>query len=115
MNKNKLLPLAISFLLAFNLSVVKADDVVRGTTNNETLNGYRSFELGEAILLFMPDKNMESVNWDFRSDAPAIWLTDAYTTTGDYGKGAEVAFRKGLIRINVDGIQSTILKKQKKN
>jgi hypothetical protein len=115
MNKNKLLPLAIlvvSFLSTFNLSVVKADDAIRGTTNNETLNGYRSFELGEAILLFMPNKN-EPVNWDFRSDAPVIWLTEGYTETGSYEKFTEKAFRKGSMRINVDGVQSTILRKTK--
>jgi hypothetical protein len=115
MNKNKLLLLAIlvvSFLSAFGLSVVKAEDVIRGTTNNETLNGYRSFELGEAILLFMPNKN-ESVNWDYRIDSPAIWLTEGYTETGNYEKFTEKAFRKGLMRINVDGVQSTILRKTK--
>jgi hypothetical protein len=115
MNKNKLLPLAIlvvSFLSTFSLSVVKADDAVRGTTNNETLNGYRSFELGEAILLFMPNKN-ESVNWDYRIDSPIIWLTEGYTETGNYEKFTEKAFRKGLMRINVDGIKSTILRKNK--
>jgi hypothetical protein len=112
MNKNKLLPLTIliiSFLSAFS---VKADDMVRGTTNNETLNGYRSFELGEAILLFMPNKN-ESVNWDYRIDSPVIWLTEGYTETGNYEKFTEKAFRKGLMRINVDGIKSTILRKNK--
>ena len=41
-------------------SAVKPAEIIRGTTNNETLNGYRSFELGEAILLFMPDKNMDA-------------------------------------------------------
>jgi hypothetical protein len=114
MNKNKLLPMAIlvvSFLSAFGLSVVKAEDVIRGTTNNETLNGYRSFELGEAILLFMPDKNMESVGWDYRIDAPVIWLTDGYTAEDSRYK--EEAFRKGLIRINVEGVKSTILRKTK--
>jgi antitoxin component YwqK of YwqJK toxin-antitoxin module len=80
-----------------------------GTTNNSKLNSYRSMELGTAILLFMPDKSMEHVGWDYRLDAPVIWLTDGYAYENNTGE----AFRKGLMRINVDGVHSTILKKAK--
>jgi len=83
--------------------------LVRGTTNNETLNNYRSFELGEAILLLMPDKNTETelMNWDYRSEAPIVWMTDGYKTElNGYG-------RDGLIRVNVQGVESRILRKKK--
>lgn len=88
--------------------------LVRGTTNNETLNNYRSFELGEAILLLMPDKNIETepMNWDYRSEAPIVWMTDGYKTELN-GYGKEVSFREGLMRINVQGIESRILRKKK--
>lgn len=118
MNKNKLLPLALlsaSFLSACGMpnSTVKPTERIRGTTNNETINGYRSFELGEAILLFMPDKNMEYISWDFRADAPIEWMTNGYKTEKADSKGEAESFREGLMRINVQGIESHILRKKK--
>ncbi len=90
-------------------SAVKPAEIIRGTTNNETLNGYRSFELGEAILLFMPDKNMDSISWDYRLDSPISWLTDGFK------KEEKTKFfrRHGLMRINVMGTPASVLKKTK--
>jgi len=118
MNKNRFFPFTLLSILLLSAcggvsdTVVKPVEIIRGTTNNETLNSYRSFELGEAILLFMPDKKTESVGWDFRSDASIVWATSGYETR-KISKNEEFSFREGLLRINVLGVQSKILRKTK--
>jgi hypothetical protein len=108
--KKLILGLAISL---FSIAVQSTEmNSSRGTTNNKTLNSYRSFELGEAIFLLMPDKNMERIGWDFRSNAPVLWTTDGYNTEIDYSD-REISFRDGLIRVNVKGTKSYILRKKK--
>lgn len=67
-----------------------------------------SMELGEAVLMFMPPNNMQFVEWMFQSNSPKInWLDDAYKTN----KEGSYSSRTGLMRVNVDSVKSTILKK----
>lgn len=71
-------------------------------------------ELGSAALLFMPDYGTaQSITWDFRNHAPhIIWLTPGYKTEKK-GEGRVGANRVGLLRVNVRGEPSTVLKQKK--
>ncbi|MDO8754134.1 MAG: hypothetical protein Q7J80_09610 [Anaerolineales bacterium] len=71
-----------------------------------------SIELGQALLLFMPDEASKFVGWDFRSEAQIVWLSDGYETRKDE-KTQNTSVRHGLMRINVNGKKSTVLKKKK--
>lgn len=72
----------------------------------------RSLELGEAILLLMPEKSSKGIDWDFRADAPIIWVTDGYKEE-TRENGDTVSFREGLIRVHVQGKKAHVLKKNK--
>ena len=64
-------------------------------------------ELGDAVLFLVPDSNAK-VFWDWRSNAKEIiWLDNGYKEN----KG--VSSRRGLMRINVLGIHSTVLRQTK--
>jgi hypothetical protein len=63
-------------------------------------------ELGQAILSFMPNENDGDINWNFRSNSKNIaWLDSPYVQNEDG------VTRTGLMRINVEGETSKILKK----
>lgn len=72
----------------------------------------KSLELGEAVLLFMPDNASEPIPWDFRVDAPVVWLTDGYKEDA-MPNGETFSHRDGLMRIHVQGTRSHILKNQR--
>lgn len=71
-----------------------------------------SIELGQAILLFMPDEGSRYVGWDFRSEAQVAWLSEGYEAKKD-DKAQTTSVRHGLLRVNVNGKKSTVLKKRK--
>ena len=74
-----------------------------------TAQSLKPMELGEAILLLMPDKGANSVSWDHRAASNIQWLTEGWQS---YPKVNSI-FRDGLMRIHVKGKTSTVLKKQK--
>ena len=74
-----------------------------------TAQSLKPMELGEAILLLMPDKGANSVKWDHRAASNIQWLTEGWQS---YEIGTTI-FRDGLMRIHVKGKVSTVLKKQK--
>jgi hypothetical protein len=69
-----------------------------------------SLELGELIFFLMPSKDSNFIDWGYLSNTKIIWQDDTYKTTntpqGTYNS------RVGLVRANVMGNISTILKKQ---
>ncbi len=75
----------------------------------ESAKSLNSLNLGEAILLFMPDKN-QVANWNFRSNEEnVLWLDESYL--GNFEDGFT---RTGLIRINILGKTSKVLKNKNK-
>lgn len=68
----------------------------------------KSIELGQAILMFMPPSETNQIDWSYQSTAGIIWLDDTYESAKDSSSN----FRTGFMRINVEGIKSTILKKE---
>ena len=69
-----------------------------------------SLELGEVMLFLMPTKDINFIDWGYLSNTKILWLDDSYKSTntpqGTYNS------RNGLIRVNVMGNVSTVLKKQ---
>ena len=64
--------------------------------------------VGKAIHMFMPDVGLKHIDWAYLNKSDAIqWLDDTYKSNPD----GTLNFRTGLMRINVDGTKSTILKK----
>lgn len=76
-----------------------------------TVKNLKMYELGNAILLFMPDKNQNKVDWSYRANSPIYWIDDNYSAVTK-NDGAIQYLRSGLMRINVKGNVSTFLKKQ---
>ncbi|MGY1489617.1 hypothetical protein ACW4YW_09405 [Methylobacillus pratensis] len=64
-------------------------------------------ELGNAILLLMPDEKTEQISWDHQASGPIVWLTDGFKTEGEH------SYRKGLLQINVLGKPSYVLLRKK--
>ena len=65
-------------------------------------------ELGAAIRMLMPPTGTQPLEWDFLSDAPIDWLTDGYAS-----RGTDYHYRKGLLRVDVLGRITTVLRKRK--
>ncbi len=73
-------------------------------------NELSSIELGKAVFMFMPPTGTSNIAWSFQHDNSNIaWLDDTYKSNYD----ATGNTRTGLMRINVDGVSPTILKKKK--
>jgi hypothetical protein len=63
-----------------------------------------NIELGEAIKFLIPDTGVR-IYWDWRSnDGKILWLDNGFVEHG------EETTRKGLMRINVLGVHSTVLR-----
>lgn len=86
-----------------------APSVLASDTHPPEVKKLQSLELGQAILLFMPRvKESQYVGWDFRSESQVAWLSNGYETREDGS-----VKRYGLLRVNVNGKKSTVLKKRK--
>lgn len=76
----------------------------------DSVKKLNSLELGELILFVMPPKDMSFIDWGYLSNSKISWLDETYKSTstpqGTYNS------RTGLVRVNVMGNISTILKKQ---
>jgi len=68
-----------------------------------TAKKLKSLELGEAVRLFMPALDEDHIPWSFRNKH-VIWIDDSYDLSGINPS------RTGILRINVNGIKSKILK-----
>lgn len=65
-------------------------------------------ELGNAIKMFMPPKD-KGIDWEFNVNGPIAWMTEGYETVTNQSR----AQRSGLMRIDVLGKISTVLRKSK--
>jgi hypothetical protein len=74
------------------------------------LQGTRPFELGELVLLLMPDSGVRPVGWDFRAESPILWRTVGYETV--QRKGASLYIRNGIVRAHIQGKKSTVLRQR---
>lgn len=99
-------------ILLLILYLCAAPSVLASDTYPLDVKKLQSLELGQAILLFMPDEGSQYVGWDFRSEAQVAWLNEGYEAKKD-DKAQTTSVRHGLLRINVKGKKSTVLKKRK--
>ena len=73
-------------------------------------------ELGQAVLLFIPGKGSgDFVNWDLLSEGPIEWLDEGYVRNDKDLQSKRAYLRRGLMRINILGKKSTVLKKESLN
>jgi len=73
-----------------------------------------SIELGRSVLLLLPKKTYwDYLPWDWLSEGPVEWLDEGYVSNTGYSVAPCKYHRRGLMRINVLGKKSTILKKRK--
>jgi len=76
----------------------------------QTANKLESLELGQAILMLIPPAGTNYINWSYESNSDDIeWLDDTYKSN----PAGTHNYRTGLMRINVEGVKSTILRKKK--
>jgi hypothetical protein len=77
----------------------------------DILRGSKSMELGELILLLMPDAGAKYVGWDLAANSPIRWTgSSAYTDNPGPSGGAS---RSGWVRVNVQGSRATMLRDKK--
>lgn len=70
------------------------------------------FELGTAILLLMPPKGSQFIDWSHESNGSIVWLTDGFEMES-WANGDEISRRQGLLNIHVLGNFSHVLKQKK--
>jgi hypothetical protein len=71
-----------------------------------------SYELGAAILLLMPDRGTKQYFWDHRANSDVVWFDDGYQPQNSKTH-EEIYARHGVLRVNVRGRVSTVLKQRK--
>ena len=98
----KALLAVISFVLLLASCSKQAEVYPKAASN------LKEMELGQAIYMLMPSVSSGHIGWSYLSDSNKVfWLDDTYKTA----PGGDLNFRTGLMRINVEGVKSTILKK----
>jgi hypothetical protein len=70
-----------------------------------------STEIGRLVLLLMPDIGQRSLTWDYRSDTRIRWVDPGYRTVSS--RLGEVNERRGVIRTNVHGETSSVLRQRR--
>jgi hypothetical protein len=107
LKKNWLLVLSIilNLILIYQLFSTEKNNVFPLEANK-----LKSFELGEAIQLLLPPDNSDEISWSYLSNSAAIFWLDE-TTNSNHGSDDNYNTRTGLMRINVKGLMSTILKR----
>lgn len=90
-------------VLCYIVNVANGYAEILNATADKILSKYPSVELGQVISQFMPEKS-DDITWSYRVNAPVFWITDGFETNGTY------SFRKGVIRINVQGKDSYVLR-----
>ncbi|MGP8439959.1 hypothetical protein ACT2FY_32330 [Paraburkholderia fungorum] len=71
----------------------------------QSLQGTQSNELGAVVLALMPPPGQQRIGWDWQADSPIQWQ-NGYTQN----PGATRSYRNGVLRINVMGNVSTVLR-----
>lgn len=72
----------------------------------------KSIEIGELILILLPDQGDALVGWDHRTKSPIRWITAGYETH-KIDNGESLYYRDGIVRTNIGGISSKILRQDK--
>ena len=90
----------IVFGLFALLATASTTTLVRAQVPQEVypkeLQGTKPLELGDLVLLLMPDSGARSVGWDFRAESPIFWRTAGYETIQK--NGASLYTRNGIVR-----------------
>lgn len=73
----------------------------------QSLRGMQSYELGAVVLSLMPQPGQQQIDWDWKADSPIQWQS-GYTQN----PGAVRSYRNGVLRINVMGRISTVLRQR---
>lgn len=73
------------------------------------LKGAKVFEIGELVLLLMPDKSETTIGWDYRDQSEIHWTTVGYNERNPNTNYTEY-YRDGMTRIRVQGKAATVLK-----
>lgn len=69
-----------------------------------------SIEIADAVeMFFPPHDNQDNIYWDHLSEGPILWMDEGYIDN----EGEKAWLRRGLLRINIRGKKSYILKKTK--
>lgn len=105
MFKKRYLKISSSLILLFNFSA-NAQSVYP-----EIAQKLPSLEVGKAVLILMPQQGTKYRDWAFLGNSREIlWINDGYVTE-TWKSGETPTFRRGLMRIRVNNIKSTVLKK----
>lgn len=114
-NRDRLPLVRIVFGLLALLATASATTSVRAQVSEEVypkeLQGAKPFELGELVLLLMPNSGTTSIGWDFRVDSPILWRTLGYESVQGRG-GASLYIRNGIARVHIQGKRSTVLRQR---
>lgn len=70
-----------------------------------------TLELGEAILLLMPNEGTSAIEWSHNADGPIVWITDGIKTKQSRN-GQMYAEREGVLRIHVLGKFAHVLRQR---
>jgi hypothetical protein len=100
--KRQLTALLFCFWLCVAASAAQLQDVYPNS-----LRGTQAHELGSVLLSLMPFAGATQIGWDWQSDSPIQWQ-DGYTQN----PGATRSYRNGMVRINVMGQFSSVLRKR---
>jgi hypothetical protein len=72
-----------------------------------------ALELGQAVLLLMPDAGGSGVGWDHRAEAESIqWIDNPVRTWRDGALGPHMQRRDGAMRVHLMGRHSRVLRQR---
>jgi hypothetical protein len=64
-------------------------------------------ELPEFIASIVPEHAFGGMTWDYLSNGPIVWITNGYE------RNKAETYRRGMVRIRVQGVPSTTLRQQR--
>jgi len=77
-----------------------------------SLQGGAKFEIGELVLLLMPDADQGAIGWEYRSNSDIQWITTSGYAERERDKGETEYYRDGVVRVNINGKVSTVLRER---
>ena len=107
--------LLVMLLFAFLICACKKTQPVEDTKQSVSpempiypaqIDATPSLELGQLIYMLMPEPN-QSIGWDWAVDSSIIWIDEGYINSNDN------SIRRGIVRVNVVGKKSTVLRRKK--
>ena len=103
----------IKFLLTIGFIVClgacsRQDEQVYPTS----LQGKKKFEIGELVLLLMPEASQGAIGWEHQSNSDIQWITTSGYAERERGKGETEYYRDGVARVNINGTVSTVLRER---